>query len=83
LHYAEVDIAGEGHVNIKTERSFIQRWTRDPRIRTYRELAFAPPPVNVAPGAYNKWDGFEVTKTPDPVLYERREEVVSFFLYHT
>ena len=40
--------------------SFINTWVKDPKMRTYSRMEFAPPPIKVSAKVYNTWKGFPI-----------------------
>ena len=55
--FANVKVSGE---------AFISRWVQDPYIRTHTKTDFLPPPMKPAPGVYNSWSGFPISKQVSP-----------------
>ena len=68
LHYATVDRQDDGTVKVATSQGFVSRWIKDPTIRTFWEMVFAPPPLLAPASCYNIWNGFAVERatTPSP-----------------
>ena len=66
LHYAEVNVTDSGVVHVSAAHPFIARWMKDPTIRRFREMVFAPPPLSSPAGVFNIWDGFAVERHASP-----------------
>lgn len=49
---------------IESTSSFIHGWLTDRTIRKYSQMVFSPPPLVPLQGAYNLWEGFDITKEP-------------------
>ena len=45
-----------------TRQPFIARWTKDPRIKSFKDMVLMPPPMVVPPDMYNIWNGFAVER---------------------
>jgi hypothetical protein len=62
LHYANVKVGDSGRVTVGAACQFIASWVKDPTIRSYREMVFAPPPMSPPPQALNIWNGFSAER---------------------
>lgn len=60
LHYSDVRVSDSGDVQVSAAHPFVTRWMKDPTIRTYKELVFAPPPIKPSVGSFNLWNGVKV-----------------------
>jgi hypothetical protein len=60
LLYKKVEKTKKG--DIEKVVSFISAWARDPKMRTYNRMEFAPPPISVIAKVYNTWTGFPIEK---------------------
>lgn len=58
LHYASIKQGDSGQVTVTPELRFINKWLRDARIRSYKQMVFMPPPLVPPPSAFNIWNGF-------------------------
>lgn len=63
LHFADMKVSDAGDVRVSASYPFVARWMKDPTIRTYKEMIFAPPPMVVSSGSYNIWDGFDAERS--------------------
>ncbi len=65
--------------------SFVGAWARDPKMRTYNRMEFAPPPISVGPKVYNVWKGFPIekvtldTSADTPMIYKHRDYVTNHY----
>ena len=48
------------HMVYETDKTFITKWVRDPRIKLYSKMDFLPPPKVCGPLVFNGYTGFEV-----------------------
>ena len=86
LHYAVFKQGARGDARASVSVSmmpFIARWTKDPRIRSFKDMVLMPPPMVVPPDTYNIWNGFAVERyvpaAPVDVDSEAVRAFVSFF----
>lgn len=80
MQYTELNAKGE-----EVQKSFIDRWFKDPNIRIYQEVALLPPPLECPPDVFNLWQGFAVDNMPDPETEEeiaQAEKDVAIILNH-
>ena len=63
LHYAVFD-SKNSKINV-SRQCFISRWIKDPCIRSFYQIALAPPPMTVSRNTYNIWNGFAVERYVD------------------
>ena len=73
LHYAVFKELGA--LYSVTRQPFIARWTKDPRIKSYKDMVLMPPPMVVPPDTYNIWNGFAVERYVPPA--DRKVDVGS------
>jgi hypothetical protein len=68
---------------VVTQHPFIARWTKDPRIKSYKDMVLVPPPMTVPDGVYNIWNGFAVERyglalPPDAKVDLRSDAVLAY-----
>ena len=78
LHYTVFKPVAGGRTLV-TMMPFISRWTKDPRIRSFKDMVLMPPPLVVPPDTYNIWNGFAVERyVPDRPVDTESEAVRAF-----
>ena len=49
---------------VYTNKTFVNTWLRDPKIRKYEKIVFKPPPLTTEPNEFNIWVDFKIKNVP-------------------
>lgn len=60
LYYSSIEKDKKTQQKTTVLKPFIPIWLKDEDIRTYENIDFAPPPLNVPATTYNLWKGFPI-----------------------